>query len=242
MYLTDFGLAKQMLTSTGATRTGRWVGTLDYIAPEQIRGGRIDARADVYALGGVLHYVLTGHVPFERDHDEAKLWAQLSDPPPAPSTLRPDSPRALDAVVARAMAKNPDERYPSAGDLARAARAGVAGAAPSTPERMVARGAAAPGSAPTEPGLVEEASTVTSGALATTVHRRRRRGAALAAVLAIAAAGIVLAVVLDGGGDPAPSARAHTARTGPASSPRSRTSAIARPVSPTPAAISRSRA
>ena len=78
VYLTDFGLAKHMLASTGATRTGRWVGTLDYIAPEQIRGGRIDARADVYALGGVLHYVLTGHVPFERDDDEAKLWAQLS--------------------------------------------------------------------------------------------------------------------------------------------------------------------
>src|SRR3954447_26376990 len=60
VYLTDFGLAKQLLTSSGgATRTGRWVGTLDYIAPEQIRGGRVDARADVYALGGVLQYVLT---------------------------------------------------------------------------------------------------------------------------------------------------------------------------------------
>ena len=129
-----------MLSSSGATRTGRWVGTLDYIAPEQIRGGRIDARADVYALGGVLHYVLTGHVPFERDGDEAKLWAQLSEPPPAPSTLRPDTPVALDAVVARAMAKVPDERFPSAGDLARAARAAATGAAPAKPERMVARG------------------------------------------------------------------------------------------------------
>ena len=71
-----------------ATRTGQWVGTLDYVAPEQIRGGRIDARADVYALGGVLHYALTGRVPFEREGDEAKLWAQLSAPPPVPSSLR----------------------------------------------------------------------------------------------------------------------------------------------------------
>ena len=88
VYLTDFGLAKAVLTRSGATRTGHWVGTLDYVAPEQIRGGRIDARVDVYALGGVLHYALTGRVPFERHGDEAKLWAQLSAPPPVPSELR----------------------------------------------------------------------------------------------------------------------------------------------------------
>ena len=89
VYVTDFGLAKQILTRTGGTRTGQWVGTLDYVAPEQIRGGRVDARADVYALGGVLHYALTGRVPFEREGDEAKLWAQLSAPPPVTSELRP---------------------------------------------------------------------------------------------------------------------------------------------------------
>ena len=213
VYLTDFGLAKQMLASTGATRTGRWVGTLDYIAPEQIRGGRIDARADVYALGGVLHYVLTGHVPFERDHDEAKLWAQLSDPPPAPSTLRPDTPVALDAVVARAMAKVPDERFPSAGDLARAARAAATGAAPAKPERMVARGAAAPGTAPTEPGLVAEASTVTSGA--SPPARRRGRRAVLAGVLLAAAVAGVVAVLADGGSEPPARPKAEVARPAP---------------------------
>src|SRR4051794_7008428 len=82
VYVTDFGLAKQVLSHAGATRTGQWVGTLDYVAPEQIRGGRVDARADVYALGGVLCFILTGHVPFEREADAAKMWAQLSDPPP----------------------------------------------------------------------------------------------------------------------------------------------------------------
>ena len=66
VYLTDFGLAKQVLTNSSRTGTGHWVGTLDYVAPEQIRGGHVDARADVYALGGVLHFALTGRVPFER--------------------------------------------------------------------------------------------------------------------------------------------------------------------------------
>jgi serine/threonine protein kinase len=123
VYLTDFGLAKQVLTHSGATRSGHWVGTPDYVAPEQIRGDRIDARADIYALGGVLHFMLTAHIPFDRDSDEAKLWAHLSEPPPLPSRLREGLPVEFDAVVARAMAKDPGERQPSAGDLGRAAQA-----------------------------------------------------------------------------------------------------------------------
>ena len=117
MYVTDFGLAKQMLARGGeaTTRSGEWVGTLDYVAPEQIRGGRIDARADVYALGGVLCFLLTGRVPFERDGDEAKLWAQLSEPPPMPSQVRPGLPPELDGVVARAMAKAPERPLPVRG-------------------------------------------------------------------------------------------------------------------------------
>ena len=164
VYLTDFGLAKQVLTRSSATRTGHWVGTLDYVSPEQIRGGRIDARADVYALGGVLHFALTGRVPFERHGDEAKLWAQLSAPPPVPSELRPELRAEFDVVVGRAMAKSAEDRYPSAGDLGRAARAVAAGTTPSEPERMVARGAAAPGAAPSEPGIAAEASTRTAHA------------------------------------------------------------------------------
>ena len=144
VYLTDFGLAKQVLTRSAATATGQWVGTLDYVAPEQIRGAKPDARADVYALGGVLHFALTGRVPYERDGDEAKLWAQLSAPPPVPSALRPGVPVEFDAVVARAMAKQPEERFPSAGDLGRAALAAAAGMTATEPERSVARGAAAP--------------------------------------------------------------------------------------------------
>src|SRR3954452_1938891 len=78
-FLTDFGLTKHVLSASGATRPGHWVGTLDFVAPEQIRGERIDARADVYGLGCLLHYALTGRAPFARDNDEAKLWAHLSE-------------------------------------------------------------------------------------------------------------------------------------------------------------------
>src|SRR6478609_5999134 len=118
-YLTDFGLTKRVESAGGLTQTGQWVGTLDYIAPEQIRGEKVDARSDVYALGGVLAHALTGHVPFERDSDVAKMWGHINDPPPAPSTVVPGLTPELDAVVLRAMAKDPAERFQSAGDLGR---------------------------------------------------------------------------------------------------------------------------
>jgi DNA-binding beta-propeller fold protein YncE len=203
LYLTDFGLAKQMATRSGATRSGHWVGTLDYAAPEQIRVGRVDARADVYALGGVLYFLLTGQVPFERDGDEAKLWAQLSEPPPVPSRQRPGVERRFDAVVARAMAKEPGERYPSAGDLGRAALAAVSGGVPSVPERMVARGAASPGGAPSEDGK-----TLTGRRRAPPRPSGRRLVLGAAAALAVAGA---TAVALVTGGDP-PRAGTRAAR------------------------------
>ena len=121
VYLTDFGLTKQAGSAAGMTRTGQWVGTIDYVAPEQIEGKRTDARADIYALGCVLYAALTAHVPFERPTDPAKLFAHMSDPPPRVTDLRPDVPAEMDAVVERAMAKSPEDRFPSAGDLGRAA-------------------------------------------------------------------------------------------------------------------------
>jgi hypothetical protein len=152
-YLTDFGLTKRVESAGGLTRTGQWVGTLDYVAPEQIRGDKVDARTDVYALGGVLAHALTGHVPFERDSDVAKMWGHINDPPTPPSSVVPGLPRALDAVVLRAMAKDPAERYQSAGDLGRAALAAVEGRQPDAPERMVAVGRAAPAEATPAPTL-----------------------------------------------------------------------------------------
>jgi streptogramin lyase len=120
-YLADFGLTKRLQSVAPGTRPGAWVGTLDYVAPEQIRGEGVDARVDVYALGCVLFYVLTGRVPFDREGDEAKLWAHLHEPPPAPSELVPGVPDEFDAIVSRAMAKSPDDRYASAGRVGRAA-------------------------------------------------------------------------------------------------------------------------
>ena len=139
IYLTDFGITKRIADGGGLTATGLVVGTVDYVAPEQVLGRPVDARSDVYALGCVLYELLTGVVPFPRDTDVARLFAHVNDPPPAPRQLAPAVPRELDAVVTKAMAKNPDERYLSAGDLGRAAIAGAE--ADCTPSR---RGASRP--------------------------------------------------------------------------------------------------
>lgn len=142
-YITDFGVARNVSTRSGLTQTGRFVGTLDYVAPEQISGAAVDARVDVYALGCLLFKLLTGQVPFPREGEAARLYAHLNDPPPAPSLYAPGTPPGLDAVLARAMAKDPADRYPSAGDLGRAAVAALGGEAVGVPERTVATGAAA---------------------------------------------------------------------------------------------------
>jgi Protein kinase domain len=142
-YITDFGVARNVSTESGLTQTGRFVGTLDYVAPEQISGGTVDARADVYALGCLLFKLLTGEVPYPRDGEAARLYAHLNDPPPAPSLHVTAVSMALDDVAIRAMSKTPEDRYPSAGDLGRAAVAALSGSQPDLPERTVATGAAA---------------------------------------------------------------------------------------------------
>ncbi len=145
-YVADFGLAKQAATSSGLTRQGRVVGTLDYVSPEQIEQRQVDARADVYSLGCVLYKALTGRIPFERDTDAAKLWAHVHEDPRPPSALG-GVPSAFDSVIERAMAKRQEDRYPSAGDLGRAAIAAAEGREVTDSERWVATGVAA-GEAP----------------------------------------------------------------------------------------------
>jgi len=146
-YLTDFGLTKQASSKSGLTRTGMIVGTMDYIAPEQLQGVEVDARADVYALGCVFYQALTGQVPFPRETEPAKMWAHMSEPAPSLRAAAPQLPPELDAVVGRAMAKEPDERYLSTGDFGRAAVAATEGQVLSRAERSVATGEAAPTSA-----------------------------------------------------------------------------------------------
>ena len=143
-YLTDFGLTKRASSQTGLTKTGMMVGTLDYIAPEQLQGATVDARADVYALGCVLYEALTGQVPYPRDSEPAKMWAHMGEPPPTPSGVAPNLSAPFDEVVARAMAKDPDDRFLSAGDLGRATVAAAEGQVLSRAERSVATGVAAP--------------------------------------------------------------------------------------------------
>jgi hypothetical protein len=125
VYLTDFGLTKRLGSHGDLTRPGGWVGTPDYVAPEQIQARDVDGRADIYSLGCVLYEMLTGHVAYAKGSDVAKLWAHVTDPPPLPSTERPGLVARFDEVVARATAKDPDDRYTSASELADAVRVAV---------------------------------------------------------------------------------------------------------------------
>ena len=125
-YLTDFGLTRGDWSTSGPqpTESGVFVGTSDYVAPEQIRGGAVDARADIYSLGAVLYHALTGEAPFAGRNHEAILWAHLHRAAAGPR--RRVAPGST-LVIARAMAKRPADRYPSAGDLGRAAVAAALG-------------------------------------------------------------------------------------------------------------------
>ncbi|HEX2084271.1 MAG TPA: protein kinase, partial [Solirubrobacteraceae bacterium] len=200
VYLTDFGLTKRLGAS--ATRGSGWVGTLGYVAPEQIRDERLDGRADVYALGCVLHHCLTGAPPFERSSDEATLWAHLHAP--APPVEGP-----LGEAIARALAKDPEHRPATAGELAREALTAI-GRAPAEDEtrvtppdddtrvtprdrradvRWAERGATPPRRAPPPRHAPPP--------------RRRRRAAllALVAVLLLAGGGVTGALLLTGDDD-----------------------------------------
>jgi WD40 repeat protein len=116
VYLTDFGIA------TSASReAGRWAGTLSYLAPEQIRGEPLDGRADVYALGCVLFHALTGRPPFAVSDEVAAFDAHVNTPPPRVADVADDVPPGLEDVIARALAKRPEDRFQTAGELGRAA-------------------------------------------------------------------------------------------------------------------------
>jgi serine/threonine-protein kinase len=129
-FLTDFGLTKQTGTNAQLTRAGDMVGTIHYVAPEQIEGRRVSARSDVYALGCLLYHCLSGQVPFAHETDVAVIYAHLSEQPPRLSELRPELPDGLDAVMAKALDKSPDRRFPSCGDMISAARAVIDAAGP----------------------------------------------------------------------------------------------------------------
>ncbi|MBE2319064.1 serine/threonine protein kinase [Solirubrobacter sp. CPCC 204708] len=170
-YLTDFGLVKGLDHGSELTRTGEIVGTLDYLAPERIRGAGDGPAADLYSLGCLLYVALTGRPVFDLEGTEPKLWAHLSEPPPAVP--------GFEAVLARALAKDPAERYETGAALGAAAVAAAASsdvtALPAfaldadSPERIEARlRAARVDDQPGKPQRVAE--------LAAQLARARRRG------------------------------------------------------------------
>jgi DNA-binding beta-propeller fold protein YncE len=117
VYLADFGLSRRLSDQAPGLDTTLSLGTPAYVAPEQIEGDDVDARADVYSLGCLLYECLTGEPPYPRESELAVLWAHLNDPPPAPP--------GLEQVMATALAKEPEQRYPTCGELVEAAREGL---------------------------------------------------------------------------------------------------------------------
>jgi serine/threonine protein kinase len=116
VYLTDFALVKRAGTAVGLTAVDEMLGTVDYVAPEQIEGSEPDARADVYSLACVLYEILTGEAPFAgQQGGMAKMWAHVNAEPPSVRERRPDVPPALEEVIRRGMAKEPDKRPTAAG-------------------------------------------------------------------------------------------------------------------------------
>ncbi len=208
VYLADFGLTRDTSGAATLTSTGRFVGTADYAAPEQIGGRRVDGRADQYALGCAAVEMLTGQTPFPRQSVMAVLTAHMSEPPPTLSARRRGLPAELDAVVSRALAKSPDDRYGSCGDFTaafqRAASVGryEAPVVAATSQRRTEGEAAT--LAPGGPGIVRAEPTATRplalprsmeppGRL--DVVRGRRRGGRLAIAAAAAAVAVAGAVV-----------------------------------------------
>ncbi|MER5432496.1 serine/threonine-protein kinase [Streptomyces sp. NPDC002588] len=145
VYLTDFGLTKKSLSLTGFTTVGQFVGTLDYVAPEQISGRPVDGRCDVYGFACVVYETLAGHPPFRRDEDMALLWAHQQDAPPPLTEARPDLSPQVDAVFARALAKNPDDRHDTCLAFVAALRAAGRGTGrPARPPTEVVGGTTTP--------------------------------------------------------------------------------------------------
>ena len=126
-YVCDFGLARHLSSASSLTTDRGLVGTIDYIPPEQIEGGAIDGRADVYSLACVLFECVAGSRPFDRESELSVVFAHLNEPPPRLSDHRPELPAAFDDVFATALAKSPGERYSTCGELVEAARAAVHG-------------------------------------------------------------------------------------------------------------------
>jgi Protein kinase domain len=200
-YLSDFGLAKRSTSAeTIGLTSGLIVGTLDYMSPEQACGQPVDHRTDVYALGATLYESLAGEVPYPRDSQPARLLAKISEPPPSLTAAAPDLGTAFDAVISRSMAREPGDRYATAGELAGAALTAARAVGPVAATEVIAPDEH-PRTALVEPDeIARRASAAPTGSLRAPAPPRRgaraRRRRALAALLTALAAGTAIAAVL----------------------------------------------
>jgi serine/threonine protein kinase len=152
VYLTDFGLTKRFAQASRAlTATGQFVGTIDYVAPEQVEGQDIDGRADQYSLACVMFECLTGAVVFGETSDVATLFAHVQQPPPPVTSLRPDLPVEVDEVMGRGLAKRPDDRYATCGEFVTSMRDALAAWGPDRPRRSGGAGVTPAPPAPPPP-------------------------------------------------------------------------------------------
>ena len=182
-YLADLGLTKHVDSHSGATESGELLGTIDYIAPEQISGARADGRADVYSLACVLFECLTGSVPYVRENQAAVLWAHLHDEVPPASTVNPSLTSAVDAALARGMAKSPADRFSTGRELVAALQAPLDGAT------AVARDGLETRTMPSSPGTTQPVAAPSTG------RRGGKRALALAVALGVLVGGAVAAGV-----------------------------------------------
>jgi serine/threonine protein kinase len=196
VYLSDFGLSKDALSSLGLTGSGSFLGTPDYVAPEQIAGDEVDGRADQYALACTAFEMLSAAPPFRRDHGMAVIYAHTSAAPPALTSVRPDLPAAIDAVLAKALAKAPTDRYATCRDFAESLRAALnlprydvePGSSPRLLSTVAARYPTAEFTAP-ERGQLPSPDKV--------MRRFRRTALALACAVALFGVGFGLSTVLE---------------------------------------------
>ena len=185
--IADFGIAR--IESSNMTQAGTVLGTPAYMSPEQFRGEPVDARTDIYSSGVLLYQLLTGERPFEGSVTSI-MHKVLNVDPPAPSQLSVVVPPALDAVVLRAMAKRPEDRFPSA-----SAFAGALGNAIDTPDARVGDAGDATQVTPARAAAAPARATSPSGASAASATTERKRGAPMGAIL-----GGVAVLALVGGG------------------------------------------
>jgi serine/threonine protein kinase len=214
-YLADFGLTKHTSSKSGLTQTGTFMGTVDYVAPEQIQGGEVDGRTDEYSLACVLYQCLTGEVPFDKGTDVATLFGHLQDPPPRVSARRADLPIALDEVIARGMAKDQADRHPTCTAMIDASARAVGLPLPSgetaSPDPTIVAAPPQPPSdpmlpvLPPMPGTEEVTTSPTEPVRPDGAGGSNNKRIAILAAIVVAVAGVAIAgVVALGGSDGGP--------------------------------------